>query len=196
MSDSVRPHRQQPTRLPRPWDSPGKNTGVGCHFLLRTFYLNCWLLSRLLLRWVNVFNAYSFVQAHPSNVTVHLCRTLLFSKNSHAFYLTMVSSLYKPFNNCYLWDDHDLLNQDNHRDLFSATVSNYLRRTGIDELCWKNILAFFMHLFGMIWVSSNPAEAECVNHCRLNVPALQCDQFLKTLTSSQTFYYTSPRAEQ
>ena len=35
MSNSVRPHRQQPTRLPRPWDSPGKNTGVGCHFLLQ-----------------------------------------------------------------------------------------------------------------------------------------------------------------
>ena len=35
MSDSVRPHRQQPTRLPRPWDSQGKNTGVGCHFLLQ-----------------------------------------------------------------------------------------------------------------------------------------------------------------
>ena len=34
MSDSVQPHRWQPTRLPRPWDSPGKNTGVGCHFLL------------------------------------------------------------------------------------------------------------------------------------------------------------------
>ena len=34
MSDSVRPHRRQPTRLPRPWDSPGKNTGVGCRFLL------------------------------------------------------------------------------------------------------------------------------------------------------------------
>ena len=34
MSDSGQPHRQQPTRLPRPWDSPGKNTGVGCHFLL------------------------------------------------------------------------------------------------------------------------------------------------------------------
>ena len=33
-SDSVRPHRRQPTRLPCPWDSPGKNTGVGCHFLL------------------------------------------------------------------------------------------------------------------------------------------------------------------
>ena len=34
MSDSVRPYRQQPTRLLCPWDSPGKNTGVGCHFLL------------------------------------------------------------------------------------------------------------------------------------------------------------------
>ena len=33
MSDSVWPHRRQPTRLPRPWDSPGKNTGMGCHFL-------------------------------------------------------------------------------------------------------------------------------------------------------------------
>ena len=35
MSDSVRPHRRQPTRLPRPWHSPGKNTGVGCHFLFQ-----------------------------------------------------------------------------------------------------------------------------------------------------------------
>ena len=35
MSDSVRPHRQQPTSLPCPRDSPGKNTGVGCYFLLQ-----------------------------------------------------------------------------------------------------------------------------------------------------------------
>ena len=35
MSDSVGPHRRQPTRLPYPWDSPGKNTGMGCHFLLQ-----------------------------------------------------------------------------------------------------------------------------------------------------------------
>ena len=35
VSDSARPHRRQPTRLPHPWDSPGKNIGVGCHFLLR-----------------------------------------------------------------------------------------------------------------------------------------------------------------
>ena len=35
MSDSVQLDRRQPTRLPRPWNSPGKNTGVGCHFLLQ-----------------------------------------------------------------------------------------------------------------------------------------------------------------
>ena len=33
VSDSVWPHRRQPTRLPHPWDSLGKNTGVSCHFL-------------------------------------------------------------------------------------------------------------------------------------------------------------------
>ena len=35
MSESMRPYRRQPTRLRRPWDSPGKNTGVGCNFLLQ-----------------------------------------------------------------------------------------------------------------------------------------------------------------
>ena len=33
---TLRPQRRQPTRLPRPWDSPGKNIGVGCHFLLQS----------------------------------------------------------------------------------------------------------------------------------------------------------------
>ena len=39
MSDSVWPHRQQTTRLPCPWDSPSKNIGVGCHFLLQLLFL-------------------------------------------------------------------------------------------------------------------------------------------------------------
>ena len=39
VSNSVQPHRRQPTRLLRPWDSPGKNTGVDCHFLLQPLFL-------------------------------------------------------------------------------------------------------------------------------------------------------------
>ena len=42
MSDSVRPHRRQPTRLPHPWDSPGKNTGVACHFLRQGIFPKYW----------------------------------------------------------------------------------------------------------------------------------------------------------
>ena len=37
VSDCMQPYRRQPTRLPGPWDSPGKNAGVGCHFLLQTY---------------------------------------------------------------------------------------------------------------------------------------------------------------
>ena len=51
VSNSVPPHRRQPTRLPRSWDSPGKNTGVGCHFLLQCIKVkvkslsHAWLLA-------------------------------------------------------------------------------------------------------------------------------------------------------
>ena len=46
MSDSMWPHRRQPTRLRHPWDSPGRNTGVGYHFLLYNWHLlinNFWV---------------------------------------------------------------------------------------------------------------------------------------------------------
>ena len=39
MSDSLRPHGLQPARLLCPWDSPGKNIGVGCHALLQGIFL-------------------------------------------------------------------------------------------------------------------------------------------------------------
>ena len=46
---TVRPHRQQPSGLPRPWDSPGKNTGAGCHFLLQFMKVKVKSLSRVRL---------------------------------------------------------------------------------------------------------------------------------------------------
>ena len=48
VSDYVRSRRQQPTRLPHPWDSPGKNTGEGCHFLLQGIFPTQALSPRLL----------------------------------------------------------------------------------------------------------------------------------------------------
>ena len=65
VSDSGRPHRRQPTRLPRPWDSPGKNTGVGCHFLLQCMKVKVKVksLSRV---WASATPLTAAYQAPPS----------------------------------------------------------------------------------------------------------------------------------
>ena len=56
----MRPHRRQPTRPPHPWDSPGKNTGVGCHFLLQCMKVKVKSLSRaglLPTPWTGAYQA-------------------------------------------------------------------------------------------------------------------------------------------
>ena len=55
---TLRPHRLQLTRLPRPWDSPGKNTGVGCHFLLQCVKVKSLSRVRLLVTpWTAAYQA-------------------------------------------------------------------------------------------------------------------------------------------
>ena len=50
MSDSLQSYGPYPARIPCPWDSPGKNTGVGYHFLLQRIFLT--QVSNLhLLHW-------------------------------------------------------------------------------------------------------------------------------------------------
>ena len=63
MPNSVQPHRRQPTRLPCPWDSPGKNTGVGCQFLLQCIKVKVKSLNRVRLLATSWTAAY---QAPPS----------------------------------------------------------------------------------------------------------------------------------
>ena len=64
MSDSVQTQRRQPSRLPHPWDSPGKNTGVGCHFLLQCVKVKvkvkllshvCWIIQKAREFQKNIF---------------------------------------------------------------------------------------------------------------------------------------------
>ena len=95
MSDSVWPQRQQPTRLPCPWDSPGKNTGVGCHFLLQHRKVKVKLLSRVRLfatPWTAAHQAPPSMgfsrQEHWSGVpapspTCMYSRSLLWSEHVH-----------------------------------------------------------------------------------------------------------------
>ena len=76
----MRPHRRQPTRLPHSWDSPGKNTGVGCHFLLQCMKVKVKgkLLSRVRLLatpWIAALQALPSMglskQKHWSGLDFH-----------------------------------------------------------------------------------------------------------------------------
>jgi len=78
MSDSVRPHRQQPTRFPCPWDSLGKSTGVGCHFLLQLITNNqlihfCYNQAR------NQHNVIMSINKHSLSFHMSLRRVFLIS---------------------------------------------------------------------------------------------------------------------
>ena len=68
MSDSVRPHRWQPTRLPHPWDSPGKNTGVGCHLLLQCIKVKS--ESEVAQATSSSWHFQGLLQAHPPFLTL------------------------------------------------------------------------------------------------------------------------------
>ena len=70
MSDYVRPHRRQPTRLLRPWDFPGKSTGVGCHCLLPLSMYFKWGKLVYLISYIN-YHCLKFIrrrQWHPTPV--------------------------------------------------------------------------------------------------------------------------------
>ena len=79
-SDSVRPHGLQPTRLPCPWASPGKNTGVGCHALLQRIFptqgsnlgLPCCL--RFFTVWALSLSCSQLcISCCPPSLTSHMC---------------------------------------------------------------------------------------------------------------------------
>ena len=93
MSDSVQPHRRQPTRLPtrlpHPWDSPGKNPGVGCHFLLQCMKVKVKVksLSRVRLfmnPWTAAYQAplatNSLIFSKKKCVFLHFCVFFIFEE--------------------------------------------------------------------------------------------------------------------
>ena len=69
MSDSVQLHRWQPTRLPHPWDSPGKNTGEGCHFLLQCMKVKS--ESEVAQVWLNPEVVYRHLKQNAEELRIH-----------------------------------------------------------------------------------------------------------------------------
>ena len=68
VSDSLQPHGLQPAKLLCPWDFPGKNTGVGCHFLLQGIFLTQGLNLHV-LHWQILFNTEA--PGKPQNASTH-----------------------------------------------------------------------------------------------------------------------------
>ena len=118
MSDSVRPQRWQPTRLPHPWDSPGKNTGVGCHFLLQMHESEKWKWSRSVLSdssWPHGLQPTKFLHPwefpgkstrvgchclpHPLALHILYLRNLLFHKFKQFYWGCPLLHYYKSLDN-------------------------------------------------------------------------------------------------
>ena len=104
MSNSVQPHRQQPTRLPRPWDSPGKNTGVGCHFLLQ--YMKVKSESEVAQSCPTLSNPVDFGLPGSSIHGIFQVRVLewvaiAFSEIHHSLFIFKLMDFYICFHMCY-----------------------------------------------------------------------------------------------
>ena len=109
VSDSVRPHKLQPARLLCPWDSPGKNTEVGCHFLLQEIFLTqgsnpcllhllhwqadslplCHLESPITTWFIGTFH---FITRHPHNI-IKMCTQGLRLNKIDIFYCFIMTFL-------------------------------------------------------------------------------------------------------
>ena len=126
MSDSVRPHRRQPTRLPHPWDSPGKNTGVGCHVLLQC---------------MKVKNESEVAQSYPAlSETCNFCVSITcthYSFWSSNYFIFVCGSLFKlapvicPIDKTLLIFDNFFAFR--HKTL-QAELMHVLSRSGIDHV--------------------------------------------------------------
>ena len=101
MSNSVRPHRWQPTRLCCPWDSPGKNTGVGCHFLLLAIQGTLKSLLQHHISKASILQSSAFLMqlSHPymtTEKTIALTIWIFVSKVMSLFF-NMLSRFVIPF---------------------------------------------------------------------------------------------------
>ena len=82
MSDSVWARRWQPTRLPCPWDSPGKNTGVGCHFLLQCMKVKSESEAQMILICYSILSNGNWTWLHnpfSPNIHVVIIKSMSFS---------------------------------------------------------------------------------------------------------------------
>ena len=156
MADSVQPHRQQSTRLRCPWDSPGKNTGVGCHFLLQCMKVKSekWKWSRSVvsdsawphgLQPTRLLHPWDF----PGKGTGVGCHCLLHHwRWICLIYFAFIIYLFEWYPHCWcskytlapLWEiSSDILSKSHHMRDLDQIISKYLQGVSSSEtLLWPH----------------------------------------------------------
>ena len=133
MFDSVQPQRRQPTRLLHPWDSPGKNTGVGCHFLLQRMKVKS--ESKVTQSCPTPSNTMDCSLPGASVHGIFQARVLEWGASDHSFPRVHVSSTKKEEASkaCLFSYGKNWVSMDNLR-----TVKDFLRGPVAKSLCSQN----------------------------------------------------------
>ena len=124
MSHSMWPHRRQPTRLPRPWDSPGKNTGVGCHFLLQ---------------WMKVKSESEVAQSCPTLCNPMVC-SLTGSSVHGIFQARTLECGAIAFSNKLLLNYHKISQREKDKHCVKSLTWEILKKKDTNELIYKTRL--------------------------------------------------------
>ena len=140
---TVWPHRQQPTRLPCPWDSPGKNTGVGCHFLLQCMKVKPLSHVQLLeTPWTAAYQAPPsmgfFQQEYWSGVPLPSLKQLFWGMSYR-----WLKGLVIPEIHFFLTKTSDIFRRPSHLNSYQSTTLEYK----------FGILAEFIHLLESYYVA-------------------------------------------
>ena len=157
MSDSVRPHRQQPTRIPHPWDSPGKNTGVGCHFLLQCIKVKVKVKSLSRVRLL----ATPWTTAHQAPPSMGFSRQEYWS----GVPLPSPDSSYRRclFHITPLQSPSTVISQFFCISIFSGLSC-------IDEITWWTMIIFpFSYVFVYLGVTNSLSPRSCLIFCFLSL---------------------------
>ena len=147
----MRLHRRQPTRLPHPWDSPGKNTGGGCHFLLQS---NAW-------KWKVKMKSLSHVQllATPWTVPYQAPPSMGFSRQEYWSGLPLPSLIGFLTNPKTKFWGHFVQNayQDcSESIIFSSVLAQYY------YCMWPSLLRLLLLFLPFLWTAGNWGQGRCL----------------------------------
>ena len=136
VSDSVWPHRWQPTRLLCPWDSPGKNTGVVCHFLLQSSPITSWQIDGETMETVKDFIFLGSKISADGDCSHEIKRCLFLGRNT----MTNLDSILKSRDITLLTKVHLVKTLVFPVVMYGYEKAEHQRINAFELWCWRRLL--------------------------------------------------------